>query len=46
MRINLVFYTLLLELVLLNAETFILELDYEVNKTIEYKVKEIIKQTS
>ena len=42
-RINLVFYALLLELVLLNAETFILELNEEVNETIKYEVKEILK---
>ena len=44
-RINLVFYISLLELVLLNIKTFAPELNKEVNETIKYKVKKIIERT-
>ena len=44
-RINLVFYALLLKLVPYNAEIFILELNEEVNETIKYKVEKILEQT-
>ena len=43
-RINLVFYTLLLELVPYNIETFTPELDEVVNETIKYEVEEILKR--
>ena len=46
MRINPVFHASLLELVLPNVETFVLELNQEVNKTIEYEVEEIIERTN
>ena len=44
-RINLVFYISLLELVLLNVKTFAPELDKKVNKIIKYKVEKVIKRT-
>ena len=44
-RINLVFYVLLLELVLPNARTFAPELDEVVNETVEYKVEKILERT-
>ena len=44
-RINLVFYALLLEPAPYNVETFTLELNEVVNETIEYEVKEIIERT-
>ena len=43
MRINLVFCALLLKLVLLNTEIFALELNEKVNKTVKYKVEEILE---
>ena len=44
-RINLVFYALLLELVPYNTKTFVLELDETVNETIKYKVEKILERT-
>ena len=44
-RINLVFYILLLELVLYNVKTFTLELNEVINKTIKYEVKKILERT-
>ena len=44
-RINLVFYALLLKLVPYNIKTFAPELNEEVNETIKYEVEEILKQT-
>ena len=44
-KINLVFYALLLELVPYDIEIFILELNKEVNETVKYKVKEILERT-
>ena len=43
-RINLVFYALLLEIVLPNAEVFALELNKDVNETVKYKVEEILEK--
>ena len=44
-KINLVFYVLLLKLVLLNTKTFAPELNREANKTIKYEVEKIIERT-
>ena len=44
-KINLVFYVLLLELVLPNARTFAPELNEVINETIEYEVKKILERT-
>ena len=43
MKINPVFYALLLELVLPNIKTFTPGLNKEVNKTIKYEVKKILE---
>ena len=45
MKINLVFYALLLELVPYNVKTLIPELDEEVNETIKYEVEKILGRT-
>ena len=44
-RINLVFYALLLKPVPPNAKTFALKLNEEINETIEYEVEKIIGRT-
>ena len=42
-RINLVFYALLLEPVPYDAKTFTLELNKEINEIIKYEVEEILE---
>ena len=44
-RINPVFHALLLKLVPLNAETFVLELNEEVNEIVKYEVERILEKT-